>query len=91
MATINTVVTESKAGQLARQAAELAREMADVLQQMAPTDAFLTPWQAATGRAVAIAKALRRAEAELVKSRLELRAAEVAANIAEQDRIISAP
>jgi len=86
---LSTVLTESRAGDLARRAGELAREIAAVRAQMSPADDFLVVVDTARQRSASIAKALRQIEAALVKARLEVAQARLAQEITDQDAIIN--
>ena len=86
---MNTVLTESRAGELARHAGDLAREVAAIRAQMGATDDFLAPFDTAKQRSAAIAKALRQIEAALVKERLQGQQARLQQEIDTQDAIIN--
>lgn len=88
---LNTVVQESRAGDLARRSSELARDVASLLGQLPPTDALLAPLTNVSGKLDDVARQFRRLEARLVKERWEAEAARVAAEIAAQDSVINAP
>ncbi len=88
---LNTLITESQISELHRLTRDLVQRVAGLLIALQPTDGLYSGLVAINEDLATMVFQLKRAEARVVKERLQDQAAAIQAEIAAQDAIIVLP